>query len=90
MYSLIFTESYVKREIRFLKKHPDIVERYKKVLSLIELNPLHPSLRLHKLKGKQKELYSVSLSIQYRLVIILLINKKRIIPVDVGTHKEVY
>lgn len=90
MYSLIFTESYVKRETRFLKKHPDIVERYKKVLLLLELNPLHPSLRLHKLKGKQKGLYSVLLSIQYRLIIILLINKKRIIPVDIGMHEEVY
>jgi len=58
-YKLIFTESYLKRERKFLRSHPELVERYKNVLRLLELNPKHPSLRLHKLKGKLNGKYSV-------------------------------
>ena len=55
MYKLIFTETYLRREKKFLKEHPELIGRYKKVLRLLELNPAHPSLRLHKLSGKFKE-----------------------------------
>ncbi len=52
MYELIFTDSYRKKERRFIKKYLDLKERYKKTLALLMDNPHHPSLRLHKLQGK--------------------------------------
>ncbi|MEN8253944.1 MAG: plasmid stabilization protein [Verrucomicrobiota bacterium] len=89
-YKIIFTESYTKRARKFLKKHPELLKQYEKTLSLLELNPHHPSLRLHPLKGRLSALHSVSINISYRITITLMITKKSIVPVDVGTHDEVY
>jgi len=85
-YRLIFTESYLKREKRFLKRHPELVDRYKKVLKLLELNPNHPSLRLHKLKGKLAGKYSVSITMSYRIILTFAVTEKGIVLIDVGSH----
>ena len=90
VYKIIFTDSYNKRARKFLKKHPDLLKQYEKTLSLLELNPHHPSLRLHQLKGKLTELHSVSINISYRITITFLITEKAIVPIDVGSHDEVY
>jgi len=90
MYKLVFTQTYLKREEKFLKKHKDLIPRYKKVLRLLELNPFHPSLRLHKLKGKFADKYSVSITMSYRIIITLVITEKEIILIDIGHHDEVY
>jgi len=48
-------ESYLKKEKQLFRKHPDLKDRYKKILTLLITNPHYPSLRLHKLKGNLKE-----------------------------------
>jgi len=88
-YRLIFTDSYLKKEKKFLNRHPELVDRYKKVLRLLELNPGHPSLRLHKLKGKLAGKYSVSITMSYRVVIAFAVTEEGIVLIDVGSH-EVY
>ena len=90
MAEILYTESYLRRAEKFLKKHPDILRQYEKTLKLLELNPSHPSLRLHKLKGRLSELYSVSINATYRISIYFLVEEDRIIPVDIGTHDTVY
>jgi len=90
VYKIIFTESYVKRAKKFAKKHPDLLNQYKKTLQLLEINPLHPSLRLHKLEGKLSDYFSVSINITYRITIDFIIKEKEIIPINVGKHDEVY
>lgn len=90
MYKIIFTESYVKRAKKFAKKHPDLLNQYKKTLQLLEINPLHPSLRLHKLEGKLSDYFSVSINMTYRITIDFIIKEKEIIPINVGKHDEVY
>ena len=90
MYKLIFTETYLRREKKFLKQHPELIERYKKVLRLLELNPNHPSLRLHKLSGKFQGKYSISITTSYRIVITFTVTEKGIVLLDIGDHDEVY
>jgi proteic killer suppression protein len=70
-YSLIFTESYEKIEGRFLKRHPDLLERYHKTLAILEQDPFHPSLRLHALEGRLAGLHAVSINLQYRITLKL-------------------
>jgi len=89
-YKLCFTKSYNRVAARFLKLHPELEEQYRKILQLLELNPFHNSLRLHAIKGKIENLYSVSINIRYRLLIILIIREKTIIPVNIGSHEQVY
>lgn len=90
MYSLVFTEAYTRRAIRFIRKHPELRSSYEKTLELLELNPRHPSLRLHKLKGCLSDLHSVSINLSYRITIQFLIEGRTIIPIAIGSHDEVY
>jgi len=87
---LIYTDSYVKRAKKFAVLHPEVIPQYEKTLKLLEVNPYHPSLGLHKLKGKLKELYSVSINIAYRICLDFIIDDNRIILIDVGSHDDVY
>jgi mRNA-degrading endonuclease YafQ of YafQ-DinJ toxin-antitoxin module len=87
---IIYTESYNKRASKFIKKNPNLLSQYRKTLELLEMNPHHPSLRLHKLKGKLSELYSISINISYRISIDFIFDDDKIIPIDVGSHDEIY
>jgi mRNA-degrading endonuclease YafQ of YafQ-DinJ toxin-antitoxin module len=89
-YSLIFTESYEKIERRFLKRHPDLLERYHKTLAILERDPFHPSLRLHALEGRLAGLHAVSINLQYRITLELEVREQQIILVSLGSHGEVY
>ncbi len=89
-YTLVFTEQYNRRALRFIKRHPELKSQYLKALQLLELNPSHPSLRLHALKGKLKPLQSVSINMSYRITLELLVTEKEIILVNIGSHEEVY
>jgi len=90
MPKLLFTESYNKKAAKFLKKHSELKNQYQKTLELLVLNPTHPTLRLHKLKGKFDDLYSVSINLNYRILLIFLIIADKIIPVDIGSHSDIY
>jgi proteic killer suppression protein len=89
-YKLIYTNSYIKRASKFLKKHPDLLSQYQKTLKLLEINPTHPSLRIHPLKGRLKYLYSIFINISYRITLEFFVSEKEIILVNVGHHNEVY
>lgn len=89
-YQLIFTAQYEKRAARFLKRHPDLEKQYLKTLQLLEMNPHHPSLRLHPLSGRLVALHSVSINLSYRITLELLITEAEIIPVNIGDHDTVY
>ena len=90
MPKIVYADSYVRRAKRFIKLHPDLLRQYEKTLRLLELNPFHPSLRLHKLSGKRGDLYSVSINISYRITLELLIREDTIVPVNIGSHDQVY
>ena len=89
-WSLVFTEQYEKRALRFLNRHPELEKQYLKTLQLLEANPFHPSLRLHPLSGRLTGLHSVSINLSYRITLEFLLNDQEIIPVNVGDHDAVY
>jgi mRNA-degrading endonuclease YafQ of YafQ-DinJ toxin-antitoxin module len=89
-YRLIYTDSYVRRAKKFLKRHPQMLGQYEKVLQLLELNPYHPSLRLHSLRGSLSGLSSVSINMSYRIVLELVIQDRDILLIDIGSHDRVY
>jgi mRNA-degrading endonuclease YafQ of YafQ-DinJ toxin-antitoxin module len=89
-YKLVFTDSYNRSVLRWLKRHPDLRQQYLKTLQLLEANPFHPSLRLHALSGKLQGVHSISINISYRITLELLIKDEQIIPVNIGDHDTVY
>jgi len=90
MPKIIYTDSYIKKAEAFLKKHPEMIGQYEKTLRLLELNPGHPSLKLHKLKGKHTQIYAVAINISYRISLLFIIKDDTVVPVTVGSHDEVY
>jgi len=89
-YSIKSTEQYEKKVKRFLKRHPEMADKYQKTLKMLVTNPFHPSLRLHKLEGRLSDYHSVSINLSYRIVLYFLITENEIIPVDIGDHYTVY
>jgi len=90
IYKLEFSEGYEKRAIKFFKKHRNIYPQYKKTIELLQSNPKHPSLRLHKLQGNMGKFSSVSINMKYRVVIDFMIIDELIILIDVGNHDDAY
>lgn len=90
MFQLIFTQQFKRKEIQFLKRHPELRQPHAKTLQLLAANPNHPSLRLHPLRGKHEGLHSFSINLSYRITLELLIQDEQIIPVNVGDHDAVY
>ena len=89
-WTLVFTDHYNRRAARFIKRHPDLRSPYLKTLKLLELNPHHPSLRLHALGGRLAGLHSVSINLSYRITLEMLIRDGEILLVNVGDHDAVY
>jgi mRNA-degrading endonuclease YafQ of YafQ-DinJ toxin-antitoxin module len=87
---LVFTDQYNRRAARFLKRHPQVREQYRKTLLLLQANPHHPSLRLHALAGKLNGLHSVSINLSYRITLELVIRDQQIVPINVDDHDAVY
>jgi mRNA-degrading endonuclease YafQ of YafQ-DinJ toxin-antitoxin module len=89
MYKIIADDIYKKKLVKFIKKHPDLKEKYFKTIKLLENNPFYPSLRLHKLKGDKKDFFSISINMQYRIIIDFIVIDNVILLLDIGNH-EIY
>ncbi len=64
---------------------PGTLERVEKVEALFKSNPLHPSVRLHPLKGKLKGLWSISVTVGIRIIFERL-EGGEIMFISVGKH----
>lgn len=87
---LLSTKAYDKKLKKFKKQNPHLRDQYVKTIHLLCDNPYHPSLRIHRLKGKLQHFYSVSINIQYRIIIDFIIKDDTIILINIGGHDEVY
>ena len=88
-WTLVFTDRFNRRASRFLRRHPELRDTYRKTLQLLEVNPQHPSLRLHALKGRLSGLDSVSINLSNRITLEILIEGQHLIPIDIGDHDAV-
>ncbi len=74
---------------RFKKQHKNIpYEMKKKAMRTIDLflqNPLHPSLRLHKLSGALQGYWSLSIDRKYRIIVEPLQDNSYLL-ISIGTH----
>ena len=90
MFKILYSHSYEEKVKRFLKKHPELIKQYKKTLELLELNPYHPSLRLHQFKTSSFQGFSVSINLSYRISLEFLITEKEVLLINIGDHQEIY
>ncbi len=90
MYALVTTEYFLRRPRKFLRKHPDLRERFAQVVDDLRHDPFAPHLAYHHLGGKLKDMQAVSLTDSYRIILTIVITDKEIILLDIGSHDEVY
>jgi addiction module RelE/StbE family toxin len=90
MYSVQATGQFLRQARKFFKKHPDLKARFGNLVKAIIEDPFQPSLELHPLTGKLEGLWAISLTYKYRVTLTLMITKKEIALLDIGTHDEVY
>jgi addiction module RelE/StbE family toxin len=80
------TQSFTQTLKKLAKKQPSLTTHLDKKAALLITNQNHPSLRLHKLSGKNRW----SISINRKLRILFRYTKDGILFTDIGTHDEVY
>ncbi|MFN8338721.1 MAG: type II toxin-antitoxin system mRNA interferase toxin, RelE/StbE family [Saprospiraceae bacterium] len=90
MATVILTTTFKRKAKYFLKLHPTLIPKYKKTVLLLQENPSHPSLRLHKLKGNLSDLHSISLNMKYRILLDFIIKDDQVILIDIGDHDGLY
>lgn len=61
-----------------------------KYLENLQNNPFNPALKIHKLKGKLSDFHACSLTYEYRIICIIIVEDGQITLVDIGTHDDVY
>jgi addiction module RelE/StbE family toxin len=72
-------------ERQFLNLPKKIQKKACKKEAIFRTNPFHPSLRLHKLHGKLKDSWSISIDNKYR-IIFKVMKDGVILFVSVGLH----
>lgn len=70
------------------RKTPQITVTIKKQITIYQENPLHPSLRLHKIFSKKIVEWSISITDDLRLIFQKV--GQDILLTDIGTHDEIY
>jgi addiction module RelE/StbE family toxin len=90
MYVIQATDQFLRQARKFFKKHPDLKERFAKLVTELSDDPFQPALQLHPLTGKLDGLWALSLTYKYRVTLTLMITEKEIVLLDVGSHDELY
>ena len=70
------------------RQNTQLLKRVEKQLVIFQTNHLHPSLRTHKLSGNLKNIFSISIDKNYRM--LYLLTDGVAVFFDLGTHDQVY
>ena len=84
-----FSPSIQKELKKIQQKDKKLANRIEKQIALFEEDPKHPSLRIHKLSGTMENMWSISITMNIRMIYVLL-DQSSAIFVKIGTHDEVY
>ncbi|MEK7165178.1 MAG: type II toxin-antitoxin system mRNA interferase toxin, RelE/StbE family [Patescibacteria group bacterium] len=79
----------LEKELKKIKsKDLQLIRRIEKQLNLFQQNHLHPSLRVHKLSGNLKNIWSIAIDKNYRMLFVY--DDNGVYFFDIGTHDQVY
>lgn len=87
MKKILFSPDFQKKLLSVKKKDHKLFNRIRRQLKIFSVTPQHPSLRLHKLKGNLKNVWSVSVSMDFRIVFI---DEEYYYFFDMGAHDQIY
>lgn len=84
--SFSLTNAFTKKVKKLCQKNAGLNQELAKQFSLFQQNPLHPSLKLHKLQGKRSVQYAIWIKGDLRALCIK--EKDDYIFFDLVTHDE--
>jgi mRNA-degrading endonuclease YafQ of YafQ-DinJ toxin-antitoxin module len=90
VFTLVTTEYFLRRAGKFLRKHPDLRERFARVVDDLKRDPFAPHLACHPRAGKLKDVQAVRLNYEYRILLRVEVSDREILLLDIGSHEEVY
>ena len=90
MFTIVATQHFVRRAREFLKKHPELQERFAQIIDDLTKDPFAPHLAYHHPGGKLKGVQTISITTSYRITLTIAISNQEIILLDVGSHDDVY
>ena len=83
----IHATKYFKKKAAYYKKYnPALYRKANKAIETFAANPIHPSLRLHKLTNR--DTWSISVTRSIRITYQYL--EDTVVLTDFGTHDDVY
>lgn len=83
----IFYTSHFRRTYKqYCKNNPQLKTKFERQINLFQKNILHPSLRVHKLKGKRLNQYSFWIKGDIRIIYVK--DKQDIVFSAIITHGE--
>lgn len=86
--NLLYDKTYLKNFIKITQNNTKLKNKIVKKINLFIEYRTHPSLRLHKINTSKGEIWSISVDMNYR-ILIKYINQD-IILLDIGTHEDIY
>jgi mRNA-degrading endonuclease YafQ of YafQ-DinJ toxin-antitoxin module len=89
-WQLVRTETFLRALRKYLRKHRERETAVRRVLETLSQDPYSPSLRLHALTGEKSGLHAVRVTYGDRVILILAIENREIVLLDIGAHDEVY
>ena len=89
-FEIDFEVGFERKVKQFRRKHPELDEVLRTLLSDLADDPFQPKLRLHALSGKLQGLHAISLTRKMRLTLYIVVEQHRIRLIDIGDHDDVY
>lgn len=86
--NVYYSPYFIKQYRKLTNKNKLLKLSIKKVINQFLKSPQNPSLRLHKLKGKMVDDWSISVEANIRIIFTYV--KDGILLVDIGNHDDVY
>lgn len=83
------SDGYLSTYRKLVRKNPQIHPIVKKKLTIFQNKPNYPSLKLHKLKGKKVNQWSITIKPDLKIIFVYS-GKKDVVLTDIGSHDKVY
>jgi mRNA-degrading endonuclease YafQ of YafQ-DinJ toxin-antitoxin module len=90
VFTLVWTSWFARAAKKFVKRHPELREKFAAILRDLEKDPFQPHLKFHHLGGRIKGIQAVSITDKYRVTLDVIITDREVILLDVGSHNDVY
>ncbi len=91
MIEIVWDDKFKHIYKKWSKNHPDLIDQFRNRMEIFVADPFHSSLKTHSLSGILKGCWAFRITYEHRLIFKFVGKEKRkVLLIDIGTHKEVY